>query len=410
VRSLIVSMLGLYALCLQVYVMHLSDVVVMLQHRRQDDVIGGNNTVDVDRRSYSRIVPGGATDNDAAMATASASDEWDDDRNATTRILVVYSGPNDKQSKVAELYERNTDHFLRNGIEYDDCEYDDGDRYRDSSAGGGMGGGDGGGKGGPGRGGGGSRTMTDTVIVVGHEYYNMYLPRIRMLNEERHRLCGSRHWGREGSGRDAIYLVARRNVCYDMESARLALYGGVAGLPHSSTYDYFFLVNCGVTGPPPRPPQASSLSGRRSWTTHFIELLDDTVKMTGLTLNCELENAEHLMSMMYAVDRVGLDVIMKSGAIYDCLLEDGGGNDFVNTYERKMGTSIIEAGYGLRPLMRHRHDFRVTKDNLFDCRPCEAEYFQNKTMEEMQALFPICKDREFYRDVWIGSRYGYLIL
>jgi hypothetical protein len=125
--------------------------------------------------------------------------------------------------------------------------------------------------------------------------------------------------------------------------------------------------------------------------------------MTGLTLNCELGGAEHVMSMMYAVDRVGLDIIMKSGAIYDCL--GGGGDDFINGYERKMGRSIIKAGYGLRPLIRHTRDFMVTRDNVFDCMPCESEVFPNMTKDEMSVLSPTCRERQYYRDIWIGSRY-----
>jgi len=190
-----------------------------------------------------------------------------------------------------------------------------------------------------------------------------------------------------------------------MESARLALYGGVSGLAPIPTYDYFVFVNCGVTGPampPPPPPPSGRRTGR--WTSHFVRLLDDTVKMTGLTLNCEREGDEHIMSMMYAVDRIGLDLIMKSGAIYDCLPNHN--NDFVNSYERKMGRAILDAGYGLRPVVRHRDDMAATKSNAQDCHPCRSDTFPDSTVENVAGLAPSCEERDHYRDIWIGSRYA----
>ncbi len=89
---------------------------------------------------------------------------------------------------------------------------------------------------------------TDTAIVVGHEYYGVYLPRVRLLNDMCRRSAPSPGRGGGGGGGDSVILVARQNLCYDMESARLALYGGVSGLAPIPTYDYFVFVNCSVTG------------------------------------------------------------------------------------------------------------------------------------------------------------------
>ena len=98
-----------------------------------------------------------------------------------------------------------------------------------------------------------------------------------------------------------VVLISRRDVCYDMEAARLALYGGVNGI-NVTSYDYFIFVNCGTSGPGGRgggklsvlssDEEKNSLS--LSWTSHFISLLDDQVKMTGLTLNCEQPNNVHI--------------------------------------------------------------------------------------------------------------------
>lgn len=76
--------------------------------------------------------------------------------------------------------------------------------------------------------------------------------------------------------------------------------------------------------------------------------------------------------MMYALDRVGLEIVMKSGAIFDCLSTDPPTSDFINKYERKMGHAILDAGYALRPLIGGQ-DMIVNKSNIMDCIPCSDE-------------------------------------
>ena len=180
------------------------------------------------------------------------------------KILVVYAGPSNKSAMKVELYTKNLEFFLRNGI---DCDNTDG-------------------------------TQQDTVIVVGHEFYNEYLPWIQQLND----VCKqSSRTSTTIHNSNKVVLISRRDVCYDMEAARLALYGGVHGI-NVTSYDYFIFVNCGTSGPGGRGGgQLSVLSSDEeknsfslSWTSHFISLLDDQVKMTGLSLNCEQPNNVHI--------------------------------------------------------------------------------------------------------------------
>ena len=177
--------------------------------------------------------------------------------------MVVYAGPSNKSAKKVELYTKNLEFFLRNGI---DCDNTDG-------------------------------TQQDTVIVVGHEFYNEYLPWIQQLND----VCKQSSRTSTTIHNNKVILISRRDVCYDMEAARLALYGGVHGV-NVTSYDYFIFVNCGTSGPGGRGGgQLSVLSSDEeknslslSWTSHFISLLDDQVKMTGLSLNCEQPNNVHI--------------------------------------------------------------------------------------------------------------------
>ena len=101
--------------------------------------------------------------------------------------------------------------------------------------------------------------------------------------------------------------------------------------------------------------------------------------------------------MMYVLDKVGLDLVMKSGAIFDCL--DPPKADFINLYERKMGRAILDAGYAIRPLIGGR-DIVVSKSNLNECIPCGEGGGLNST--ELIS----CHLRDQYRDIWIKSRYA----
>ncbi len=128
----------------------------------------------------------------------------------------------------------------------------------------------------------------------------------------------------------------------------MALYGGVPGLRDIESYDYFVFINCGVTGPAP-----PSKDRHAPWMFHIIGMLDNCVKMTGLSMNCEWSEGTHIQSMMYAVDKIGLGLLMKSGAIFDCL-EEPRRNDvsyFINKYERQLSNAVLDAGYSLRLLI-----------------------------------------------------------
>lgn len=265
------------------------------------------------------------------------------------KILVVYAGPNSKSSKKAELYKRNLEYFLKHGV---DC------------------------------------ATQDTVIVVGHEFYNEYLPVINRLRAH------DAHCQSYKGGGNGIMLIARRNVCYDMEAARLVLFGGAPGMEISS-YDYFFFANCGTTGPYQPQQSANGAVPSSSWTSHFTNLLNDQVKMTGLSMNCENPNNPHIQSMMYALDRVGLNLVMKSGAIFDCL--DPPNIDFINGYERKMGHAIMDAGYAIQPLIGGK-DMILTTENKMECVPCKEDRMNDTD------ITPSCKKRDFFRDIWIESR------
>lgn len=86
--------------------------------------------------------------------------------------------------------------------------------------------------------------------------------------------------------------------------------------------------------------------------------------MTG----CRYPSNPHIQSMLYAMDRKGLPIVVNGGAIYDCKKRhDHAGLDFesfrwkiIMRYEIKMSELIMKAGYGtssvVRPTTLFRHN------------------------------------------------------
>ena len=108
--------------------------------------------------------------------------------NNKPKILVVYTGPASKDEPKIALYQRNFEYFMKNGGV--DC------------------------------------AAQDTVAVVGHDFYDQYVDQVEAMDRQCQEQYGNR-----------FVLVARRAICYDMESVFMAMYGGLAGF-NIKHYDY----------------------------------------------------------------------------------------------------------------------------------------------------------------------------
>mmetsp|Transcript_13117 Transcript_13117/g.31063 ORF Transcript_13117/g.31063 Transcript_13117/m.31063 type:complete len:189 (+) Transcript_13117:196-762(+) len=148
----------------------------------------------------------------------------------------------------------------------------------------------------------------------------------------------------EECGPDALRVVKRQDTCYDLGSIHLVLNGGVLDL---TKYDYFVYLNCGVVGP-------FWWDNAVSWTTFFTSLLNDQVKMSGLSAHCINRNGyqAHIQSMAFALDRKGLEIVRDSRAIYDCGMDNqamtlADKTDLIGRYELGMSRAIFDEGYSI---------------------------------------------------------------
>jgi hypothetical protein len=274
------------------------------------------------------------------------------------KILVVYSGPTDlldpnirpeqmkRTHKKMELYRLNFELFLRHGIH---CQ------------------------------------TQDTLLVVTDVVKARYQTQIDELHNQCHHNYGN-----------YVRLLVRNNTCLDLDSVRVAIEYTTQGnrpavVSHRSTtnndtmplayYDYFVYMNCGVSGP-------SLQWSSRPWTSIFLQGLRDGVKMTGLSMNCKF-HMPHIQSMMYAMDREGLQIVIDGGAIFDCTKQRGYSTwdrnrlhaTIVSGYEVKMSRLLLKAGYGISSVVRPTTIFQTNSTQ------CLNEY-RNDTLN----------------DIWISKR------
>lgn len=265
------------------------------------------------------------------------------------KVLVVYSGPTNvgKDSKHPystggkknELYFRNFNYFLDHGV---DCR------------------------------------AQDTALVITKEVLPLYETRIKEMDME----C-QRHGHK-------VFLVLRENRCFDMESMRVVLFESPE--INRSSYDYLVYANCGTTGPSKDWP-------KRPWVNTFTSLLTDKIKMVGLTHHCQ--GNPHIQSMMYCLDKAGLEVVIKAKAIFNCHDVNNGTSKedlskqhglVINRYEKGMGRHIVEAGYAIAPFLRY---VSYDKDNATNC--SIKDLWISSNLKEYYGRIPSLNETLFFK-------------
>jgi hypothetical protein len=223
-------------------------------------------------------------------------------------VAVVYSGPTSLDINEGKhwLHLKNFDYFLEHGIE---C------------------------------------VAHDTIIVLTPSVAKYYEGRIRDIQEQCKTLREREH-GASNKG-SAVRVVEREDKCYDMESLRVVLENFDLSL-----YDFLVYLNCGVVGPKLPEPTNDAVVVHPThlpWTYRYTSLLSASVKMSGLSIN-SFGVHPHVQSMLFAVDKAGLEIIKNSGAVYDCgvlsnNLKGAARWELINNFELEMGRAILGAGY-----------------------------------------------------------------
>ena len=234
------------------------------------------------------------------------------------KTVVVYTGPTSMDSNKGKnwLYLKNFDYFLDHGI---DCEHH------------------------------------DTVLVLTESVADHYEKKVNNIIAK----C------KAADDEIPVRVVVREDKCYDMEGLRSTF-----EQVDLSFYDFLVYINCGVVGPKlPSPEENDTSSSVLPWTHRYTSLLSEEVKMSGLSINCDVN--PHVQSMLFAVDRVGLDIIRNSGAVYDCkkgndVITDEEKMDIIMKYEIGLSRAILDAGYGIRSTHSISGPTEVFPEDVFD--------------------------------------------
>mmetsp|Transcript_81174 Transcript_81174/g.118851 ORF Transcript_81174/g.118851 Transcript_81174/m.118851 type:complete len:379 (-) Transcript_81174:583-1719(-) len=290
----------------------------------------------------------------AALAPAAhAPSQWRSTNRTEAKTLVVYSGPTNlvpsgvrgsEQGNVhkSRLYIDNFKYFLAHGI---DC------------------------------------NAHDTVIVLTQPVIDAFASNLHAIKKK----CVS--CGHE------LTVLARENKCYDMESVRL-----VFEKVNLMRYDYFVYLNCGMLGP--KLPLSPT---NFSWTSHFISLLSSSIRMSGLSINCAIH--PHVQSFLFVLDKVGLDIVKNSSAVYNCQTNNSGKSNplvrktIIERYEVGMSKAILEAGYGIAGTLS-TDGFKIAYVTPADLSKgsCKAgDPWFPKTFPKVQGNYPKWQDVVFWK-------------
>ena len=161
-------------------------------------------------------------------------------------------------------------------------------------------------------------------------------------------------------GRDdsLITVLVREDRCYDMES--LLLVSRTYDIPH--LYDHMVYLNCGLAGPKFGPGSPEHWERLSSWTELYTSLLSDKVQLVGHTINTHFNTvySPHIQSFLFAVNTPMIDIWLKTGAIYECGIENEDFQDdlvkmaLVWRYEVGLSRVLLERGYSIAAAFMHQ--------------------------------------------------------
>lgn len=124
---------------------------------------------------------------------------------------------------------------------------------------------------------------------------------------------------------------------------------------NKNNFDYYIFLNDSVIG-----PFVPRYISKNLWYENFISLISDKVKLVGPTINRIKTKlySEHVQSMAFATDNIGLDLIIKNNIfnieesinIYNKPQKDK--TIFIQTFEIGMSKVIIENGYEISSFMQ----------------------------------------------------------
>lgn len=140
--------------------------------------------------------------------------------------------------------------------------------------------------------------------------------------------------------RPNIKVVERDNSCFDL-GAYHAVFSSVGADDPLYKYRRYIFMNASVRG-----PFFPVWARKTCWSDVYFDRLQGKTKMVGMGYYCpDKEHPSHVQSMLWATDRLGLEVIMPNLRCYGDFL------DTVHNGEIKLTEYMRNAGYEVYSLM-----------------------------------------------------------
>ena len=118
-----------------------------------------------------------------------------------------------------------------------------------------------------------------------------------------------------------------------------------------NNYDRFIFLNDTVRG-----PFLPSYLNKEDWVKYFTRFLNSKIKLTGSTINCtksiKIKN-DHIQSMSFATDKIGLNLLIKNNIFNKKLCQDIFNQskwNFITQFEVRMSEIIMNEGYEIKSL------------------------------------------------------------
>ena len=122
-------------------------------------------------------------------------------------------------------------------------------------------------------------------------------------------------------------------------------------LVNLDNYDRFIFLNDTVRG-----PYLPSYLNKKDWVKYFTRFLNSKIKLTGSTINCtksiKIKN-DHIQSMSFATDKIGLNLLIKNNIFNKKLCQDIFNQskwNFITQFEVRMSEVIMNEGYDIKSL------------------------------------------------------------
>ncbi|EGX44276.1 hypothetical protein AOL_s00193g188 [Orbilia oligospora ATCC 24927] len=136
-----------------------------------------------------------------------------------------------------------------------------------------------------------------------------------------------------------IKIIRRKNTCFDLGAHAEVLTDNNNALINS--YRRFILLNASIRGP------FMPTWSRECWSDAYLAKVTEKNKLVGMTMNCNIDKGRMkvLNSMIYATDRIGLNLILP--VISHCFKNFGSAVQAENRAARE----VLNQGYDVEALM-----------------------------------------------------------